>query len=71
MTVSDNEKKYDCMTCPYPRYREGNVIFCDVCIRRIIDDPKIRQNIFDFFSIIEFDAAVDSVTNVVAVKSQT
>jgi hypothetical protein len=43
MTVSDNEKKYDCMTCPYPRYREGNVIFCDVCIRRIIDEQNEKK----------------------------
>ena len=34
MTVSD-KIKYDCTTCPYPRYKDGSVIFCDVCIRKI------------------------------------
>lgn len=27
-------------TCPYPRYKDGSVIFCDVCIRRILDEQK-------------------------------
>ena len=39
MTVSD-KRKYDCTTCPYPRYKDGSVIFCDVCIRRILDEQK-------------------------------
>ena len=39
MTVSDKQK-YDCTTCPYPRYKDGSVIFCDVCIRRILDEQK-------------------------------
>lgn len=42
MTVSGNmannsQKKYDCTTCPYPRYKDRSVIFCDVCIRKILD----------------------------------
>lgn len=40
MTMSDNKKKYDCATCPYPRYKDGLIIFCDVCIRRILDERK-------------------------------
>ena len=40
MTVSDKQRKYDCTTCPYPRYKDGSVIFCDVCIRRILDEQK-------------------------------
>ena len=39
MTVSD-KSKYDCTTCPYPRYKDGLVIFCDVCIRKILDEQK-------------------------------
>lgn len=35
-----DRKMYDCKTCPYPRYREGNIIFCDVCMRRILDEKK-------------------------------
>ena len=23
MTVSDKQRKYDCTTCPYPRYKDG------------------------------------------------
>ena len=44
MTVSDKEnKKYDCMTCPYPRYKCGHVIFCDVCIRKILDEQREKK----------------------------
>ena len=25
---------------PHPRYKDGSVIFCDVCIRRILDEQK-------------------------------
>lgn len=34
------KKKYDCATCPYPRYKEGTVIFCDVCMQKILDRKK-------------------------------
>lgn len=37
------KRNYDCTTCPYPRYREGRVIFCDVCIRRIMDEKKAKK----------------------------
>ena len=43
MTMNDNKKEYDCMTCPYPRYRDGQVIFCDVCIRRIMDERNDKK----------------------------
>ena len=48
MTVSGNtadnsQKKYNCMTCPYPRYKEGSVIFCDVCIRKILDEQREKK----------------------------
>lgn len=49
MTVSDNmavtnsQKKYDCTTCPYPRYKDRSVIFCDVCIRKILDGQKAKK----------------------------
>lgn len=40
--VSD-KIKYDCTTCPYPRYKDGSVIFCDVCIRKILDEQKEKK----------------------------
>ena len=43
MTVSDKKKIYDCTTCPYPRYKDGSVIFCDVCIRKILDEQKEKK----------------------------
>lgn len=39
-----DRRAYDCKTCPYPRYREGNIIFCDVCMRRILDEKKNRKS---------------------------
>lgn len=39
-----SDKKYDCLTCPYPRYKDGHIIFCDVCIRRIMDEQKEKKN---------------------------
>ena len=41
MTVSD--KKYDCTTCPYPRYKCGHVIFCDVCMQKILDEQRAKK----------------------------
>ena len=43
MTVSDKQRKYDCTTCPYPRYKDGSIIFCDVCIRKILDEQKAKK----------------------------
>ena len=43
MTMSDKKKMYDCMTCPYPRYKDRSVIFCDVCIRKILDGQKEKK----------------------------
>ena len=42
MTVSD-KKKYDCTTCPYPRYKDRHIIFCDVCIRKILDEQREKK----------------------------
>ena len=42
MTMSD-KMVYDCQTCPYPRYKDGSVIFCDVCIRKILDEQKEKK----------------------------
>lgn len=42
MTVSD-KIKYDCTTCPYPRYKDRSVIFCDICIRKILDEQKEKK----------------------------
>lgn len=43
MTVNDKKKMYDCMTCPYPRYKGGAVIFCDVCMRKILEEQKGKK----------------------------
>ena len=43
MTVSDNKKKYDCTTCPYPQYKCGHVIFCDVCMQKILDEQRAKK----------------------------
>ena len=49
MTVSDKKaaesspKKYDCTTCPYPRYKDKYTIFCDVCIRKILDEQREKK----------------------------
>ncbi|EDK24026.1 hypothetical protein [Agathobacter rectalis] len=44
ITMTENaKKKYDCATCPYPRYKEGTVIFCDVCMQKILDRKKEKQ----------------------------
>ena len=44
MTVSDKEnKKYDSMTCPYPRYKCGHTIFCDGCMRKILDEQREKK----------------------------
>lgn len=32
------DKTYDCLTCPSPRHKIPELIFCDVCIRRIMDE---------------------------------
>ena len=39
------EKRYDCAACPYPGYRDKKIVFCDVCIRRILEewDEKKRR----------------------------
>lgn len=42
MTVSGKEK-YNCMTCPYPRYKCGHMIFCDVCMQKILDEQKEKK----------------------------
>ena len=49
MTVSDKKaaesspKKYDCTTCPYPRYKCGHVIFCDVCMQKILEEQRAKK----------------------------
>lgn len=43
MTVED--KEYDCLTCPYPRYKTLELIYCDVCIRRIMDKHKAEMEV--------------------------
>ena len=34
---------YDCKTCPYPLYRDELRIFCDACIRKILDEENEIQ----------------------------
>ena len=43
MTESGKEKKYDCTNCPYPRYKDSRVIFCDVCIRKVLDGQREKK----------------------------
>ena len=38
------DKTYDCLTCPYPRHKTPELIFCDVCIRKIMDEPCAKKN---------------------------
>ena len=40
---SDFPTKFDCTTCPYPQYKDGSIIFCDVCIRKILDEQKAKK----------------------------
>lgn len=43
--MPDKEIKYDCQHCPYPRYKTPEHIFCDVCIRRIMDHHKTEMEV--------------------------
>ena len=36
------DKTYDCLTCPYPRHKTLELIFCDVCIRRIMEEHDAK-----------------------------
>lgn len=38
------DKEYDCLTCPYPRYKTPELIYCDVCIQKIIDQHKEKTS---------------------------
>ena len=38
------DKTYDCLTCTYPRHKTPELIFCDVCIRRIMDKHQAKKN---------------------------
>lgn len=40
---SMSHKKYDCTDCPYPRYKDSRVIFCDVCIRKVLDWQREKK----------------------------
>ena len=37
------QKKYDCLTCPYPRYKSGHIIFCDVCMLKILEEQRGKK----------------------------
>ncbi|MEY8237708.1 hypothetical protein AALA36_18660 [Lachnospiraceae bacterium 66-29] len=43
MSGNENHRKYDCMTCPYPRYKDSRTIFCDVCIQKILDEQREKK----------------------------
>ena len=43
MSSNENYKKYDCTDCPYPRYKDSRVIFCDVCIRKVLDWQREKK----------------------------
>lgn len=42
MTSMDNEK-YNCKTCPYASYRDGNRVFCSVCMRSIMEQQRAEK----------------------------
>ena len=42
--MEDKDKTYDCLTCPYPRHKTSELIFCDVCIQRIMDEHRAKKN---------------------------
>ena len=42
-SMSGENKKYDCTTCPYPRYKDSRTIFCDVCIRKVLDWQREKK----------------------------
>lgn len=44
MAATDSQKRYDCTACPYPRYKDRHIIFCDVCIRKILDEQKEKKS---------------------------
>lgn len=39
----NEERRYDCTTCPYPGYRDKKIIFCGVCIRRILEELEEKK----------------------------
>lgn len=41
--VKNVNGKYDCTTCPYPQYKDRSMIFCDVCIRKILDEQNRKK----------------------------
>ena len=41
--AKDSQKKYDCTASPYPRYKDRHIIFCDVCIRKILDEQREKK----------------------------
>jgi len=42
-SMSGENKKYDCTTCPYPRYKDSRTIFCDVCIQKVLDGQREKK----------------------------
>ena len=43
MTVNGKKKKYDCTTCPYPRYKDRSMIFCDEYKKKILDEQNRKK----------------------------
>lgn len=44
MTImSDKKKTYDCKNCSYARYNDGHTIFCDVCMRKIMNEQREKK----------------------------
>ncbi len=35
--ISVPVKVYDCRVCPWARHRERDLVYCDVCVRMILD----------------------------------
>lgn len=33
----------ECLCCSVPGYRDNTVIFCDVCVKKILDNMRRKQ----------------------------
>lgn len=38
--MSGERKRYNCLSCPYSRHKDGRTIFCDVCLQKILDGTR-------------------------------
>ena len=41
--AESSPQRYGCTVFPYPRYKDKYTIFCDVCIRKILDEQREKK----------------------------